>query len=261
MHYLRIYKTLFKINLTRFIIYRGDFINNIISSTVYGILSFITIIFLTSRTPVVFGWTRTEFMLLVAVYNIIIGGIFHMFFSRNFVEIPETINYGRLDAILLKPIDSQFVLSTWLIRYSQIIRIIMGTAVAAYIISVNHIVISLVQYIEFFGLSVFGLLIIYSIWFSVMTITVWSPRLSNLIDLLSHFNDLARFPPKMYDFLREYALLVLPYTLIVVLPVKTLIKNITVFEVVELIMISLVFFWCSRKFWRFALRFYTSASS
>lgn len=260
-HYFNIYKTLLKMNLFRLLIYRSNFFNTIVSSIAYGIFSFLYIILLTSKTPVIYDWRREELILLMAFYNIVVGGVFHTVFSYNFNEFADTIHFGRLDGVLLKPVNSQFLMSVVNIAYAQLSRFIMGVGVAIYIIYTYKITVTILGLIEFIILSAFGLLTLYSIWFMVMALTVWNTRLSNLVDLLYHLNDLVRFPPKMYKQVINYVFFIFPFTIILITPAKAILQRLTIIDVMLLIFFSLFLFFLSRKFWQFALRSYTSASS
>lgn len=252
---------LLKLNLSNLVAYRANFINGLVTSMSYGIFSFLLIILLTSRSPVVFGWKREELIFLMGVYNIVVGGFFHGIFSRNFDEFANAIDFGRLDGILLKPIDPQFLMSCTRVAFTQFSRLIMGVAVCLYIIITFNIKTTLSGIILFVFLSLFGIALLYSIWFSVMTLTVWNPRLSNLTVLMYNMNDLSRFPPKMYETVKNYLLFVIPYMLVIVVPTKAILQRILFQDVFWLLFFSATFFYLSRKFWQFALRSYTSASS
>lgn len=260
-YYFKVYLRLLDLNLANLFAYRGNFVSTLISSIAWGIFSFVFIILLTWRSPVVYGWKREELILLMALYNIVIGGFFHLFFSRSLGRISTVVHFGHLDHVLLKPIDSQFLLSSRVIAYAQISRIIMGTAATAYLVNKMQIEIGLFNFFAFIVLSAFGLLLLYSLWFLVITLTVWFSRLSNLVDLLYHLNELTRFPSKMFDPVKNYLIFIIPYTLVLVTPTRALLDKASLQEEMGLILLSILVFYLSRRFWRFALRYYTSASS
>src|SRR3989344_7678647 len=124
-HYLHIYKTLLKINLVALLTYRGNFVSSVFSSILWATFGLFLISLLTLRVPMVYGWNREELFMLMLGYNIIVG-VFHSLFSRNFERFSQIIHYGELDTLLLKPIDSQFLLSFWLFNYASLSRIVIG---------------------------------------------------------------------------------------------------------------------------------------
>lgn len=260
-HYLNVYKTLLKLNFSNLIAYRANFLNALVTSICYGSLSFVLIILLTSRSPVVFGWKREELIFLMGVYNIVVGCFFHGIFARNFDQFAEIIDLGKFDGVLLKPIDPQFLMSFTMIGLTQLSRLFIGAAVCIYIIVTYNMIITLGSILTAVVLSLLGVGILYSVWFIVMTLTVWNPRLSNLVELLYHMNDLTRFPPKMFQPVTNYLFFIIPYTFIIVTPTKTLLQRLTFNDVLGLLFFSAFLLFLSRKFWLFALRSYTSASS
>jgi ABC-2 type transport system permease protein len=189
-------------------------------------------------------------------------GIYHTLFSRNFERLSSLIRLGMMDAILTKPADSQFLVSTAIINYSGIIRILLGAAFTWYIISIAHIVVTLPIAGVFCLGIVIGLLLLYSLWFIVATLIIWYPDLSNLIEFLYSTSGIGRYPREMYTHMNQFLFLfILPLTFMIIAPTKILLTKLTVFDALGLFMFAVVFFVGSRLFWKFALRFYTSASS
>lgn len=259
--YFRVYKKLLELNLSALTAYRGNFVNSVISSVVWGVFTVFSVVLLTARVDSLFGWSRDEIILLTCIFNINVG-IFHMLFSRNFEYFSRIVHLGQLDTYLLKPIDAQFLLSTRHINYTSIIRIIFGIGLTWYFLRERIFAIQPIDVLLFFLFSICGIILLYSIWYMVTTITIWFSRLNNIVDVLFSISSVTRFPPEMY---REFSFYVfaflLPLVLIITTPTKFLLGRPDIVSVLGLFFLSVVFFIASRKFWRFALKFYTSASS
>ncbi len=259
--YLSIYKTLLGTNLSALMIYRGNFYSSLFSSILFGALSILSIVLLTSKTSNIYGWKRDEIILISTVYSIVIG-IFHTVLSRNFDRFSRIVNLGELDLLLTKPIDSQFSVSMWVFNYTSIARIILGVLLTWYMVQRMQLNVGLVEIASFVVLTIFGIVLLYSIWFLFTTITIWFTRLSNIVDLMYFMTGFARFPKEMYQQLTEFIFLfILPLSLVVTIPTKAILNRILLGEVGELIILTLGLFIATRMFWKFALRFYTSASS
>lgn len=257
--YLRIYKRFLIFNFLFLFTYRANFINSVISSVAWGIFSILTVVLLTSKTPDVFGWTREELLILTGCYGVIIG-FFHMFFSRNFDRFARIINRGELDLVLTKPLDSQFLLSTFIVNYTSLLRVLIGIIFVLYMVQKSGAQINALQISGFVLISFFSITLLYSIWFIVITFTVWFNRLFNLADLMFTISSVTGKPAEMYRVFSEYLFLfLLPLIVIVVTPARFLIRKMTFEEMVILMIFSLSIFYISRIFWKFALRFYTSA--
>jgi ABC-2 type transport system permease protein len=258
--YARVYKVLLWLNLLKFMTYRAHLVSSSIAHTIWGSFVIIQMVLLTSKTSHVFGWSRDELLMLAAVYNLIYS-FFYMFFARGFNELSLTIHFGRLDGILTKPIDSQFLLTCISVTYTHLIRFVIGFGFLWYMIGKMQISITPILVFVFMGLMIFSVMIIYSVWMLVMTLTIWFPRLSNLTDLLYEVNQVSKFPQEIYRGASIYLLFILfPLTVIVVTPVKFFLQKALVSDLVVLPCIAFGVFFASRFFWRFALRFYTSAS-
>ncbi len=256
--YFKIYTTLLGMNFQTLTTYRANFINSIISSILWGSMTFITIFILTTRTNNVYGWTREELLLLTAIYNIIIGA-FHMVFSKNFERFSEIIHFGRLDGLLMKPVDPQFLMSFWFFNYTSLFRIIAGVVFA--VLLLNSQPPSLLSLALFAVLGLVGIALMYSIWYMISTLIIKFTNLSNIIDLLYQVNGFARFPQEMFRQLNVFAFsFLLPITIVVTVPTKLLISKATFADFILFLGTSVIFFICARMFWKFSLRYYTSAS-
>ena len=261
LQYLSVYKKLIKLNFVAWLIYRGNFINSLVGSSVWGIFHFVSIIILTSKVSSVYGWTRDELIMLAASFSFM-WGFFHLFFARNFEEIAEIINRGDLDRYLLKPLDSQFLLSVYYINFSGFIRTIFGSIVLIYFLVVKNSQVSIINIISFLVLTICGLILIYSIWFLLATLIIWFPRLTNLVEFLYYISGISRYPPEIVKELSVFTFIfLLPLIIFVSTPTKALLNKLFYGDVFELVFFMILLLLASRWFWKFALRYYTSASS
>lgn len=260
--YLKIYSSLLKINLSYLTAYRANFYNSLISSVIWGVFNITVIYLLTAKTATLGSWTRDEMLLLAAAYALFTS-IFHMFFAKNFEEFYEIIDKGKLDTILLKPVNSQFMMTMKHIRYAHIIRFFLSLALMFYLLYVRmEYYPSAWQYAGFFVVLLLGVTVIYSIWFMVATIIIWNTRLSNVIELLYNTTSVSRYPQ---DIFRELSILlffvVFPFTLVINAPVKLLVGRDYLEDLIWIIVLSIVFFYAAQRFWKYALKSYSSASS
>jgi ABC-2 type transport system permease protein len=260
-HYLKIYALLFKLNYNKALAYRSDTISGFFGSFAWAIFSIIALFILTARSSSVFGWTRDELFILIGVFNIIVGGIFRMLFSRNFENLSRLMRYGNLDGYLLKPMDTQFLISTQEIRLHGVIRTAMAILYTYIVLMRADIQISLLNIFIFIFLSLFSLMILYAMWFLIMTIIIWLPDLYNLHEVLYSTDSLTRYPPQILPAMQMIVFYIFfPFTLVVSIPTKALLNKLEAFDVLILCGFALGLLYISRLFWKFALRYYTSAS-
>lgn len=240
--------------------YRTNFINDVVASIGWGLLTVVSTLLLTRNVTSVFGWTGPEILFLVAWFNIT-AGVFHLFFSRNFERMGQVIHKGELDLILLKPLNSQFLLSSWIMSLHSIIRVIIGVILTLFIIYFYHLPVTWGSFFSGIPFMLFGVAILYAVWFMAMTICVWNSQLSNIVNLLYSLNTLLKYPIEAYREMNIIIfMIVLPYALLVSTPTKIILGRWNMFELVGMMVISVCMVWASHLFWNFALRSYTSAS-
>lgn len=259
--YIRVYIRILILNFYALLAYRANFYNNILSSLSWGIFTFISMMLLTARVSHVSGWSRYEILLLTAVYSMFIG-IFHTFFSRNFERIARAIRFGEVDLLLIKPIDTQWLLSVSQVNFASITRVAAAVAFMMYLqprIGFNVDFVSVLA--AALGLFI-GLLVVYSIWYIVVTLTIWSNDLSNLVEVLYSVTSIGRYPASMVRDALGYAFaLIFPLSLVAVVPTALLIDRFTVVEGIGLLISSVVLLLLSRLFWIRSLKIYAGMGS
>ena len=110
------------------------------------------------------GWDRDRFFLFIAT-TWFINSLVQAFFMPNAQEFSELIRTGGLDFALLKPIDTQFLISFRRVDWSQLSNFFVGMLIAAVSLwnlahrQVDAMVpdaLAMVLYLVFFGLRYFA---------------------------------------------------------------------------------------------------------
>ena len=266
MHTIRKYYHLYlfqiHIALKRIFMFRANSLGMVLATSCWSILILSTVFLTTRNVKTVFGYTPQELLALGAI-QVIFLGFFHSIFAKNMDELPEIINKGKLDSILLKPIDDQYGVSFALVYPATIVRVLIGVGTLAYLYSVGKLLIpSFMNIFLFVGLLMVSEFLIYSLWFLIATTLIWLPTMDNIIELLYNFNMISRYP---YEFYREIgftiALITFPFSIALTIPFKALTGKVTLGEVSILLLSAGIFLILSRWFWKWSLRHYTSASN
>ncbi len=246
--------------MAQFLAYRVNFFNELIATSVWTALIIATMLLLTDKATMVAGWTQGE-MLLLSATIIIILGIFEIHFKRSFFLLSDTIFYGRLDGLLVKPVDSQFMVSFSSYKIMGIWRMMIGIIFLIVVLHKFHIVYTGFQLLQYIILVIVGNVIYYSLWFMMATLLIWNPRLSNILDVMNSMNHASRFPPEMFKEFNIFLFLFLfPYMILVSTPVKMLLHKATIEDISVLIITACGMFCFTRWLWNYSLRYYTSAS-
>ena len=242
-----------------------EYKTNILIDLVTAILSLIGSIFLLSiffqNNESIGGWKFGEALIIQGIYTIL-NGITNTWFNPNLTEIVKHIREGTLDFVLLKPIDSQFFISLKKINPSGFLEIMLGFCLLIFCIRINQINLNF----SFFSLSLITIIcsicILYSLWFFISTTTIWFVKTWNATEVLRSFLYIGRFPLNSFSFpLRIFFSVFIPIAFITTIPSEVFLGLSQLWKILLEIIVATVFLMTSRKFWLYALKFYSSASS
>jgi len=208
-------------------------------------------------------WTKWEVVLLVGTHQMI-AQLFQAFFFVNLSNIPELVRTGKLDSLLVLPLDSQFAVSTKQFSLDSVINGLLGGVVVLVSLSRLGIVPSATSVAMYLVALGFGVAVHYSIMLSLAAVSFWIVRAQGLVYGYFNFLNIARYPdvifPRLFRFVFGW---IIPVVIVANIPARLLIKPLDQPEwlMFHLVMAAGIAFWLSRIFWRFALRHYSSASS
>ena len=259
--YLKVYKKFLHTSLASELEYK----TNILIDLITAILSLIGSIFLLSiffqNNESIGGWEFEQALIIQGIYTIL-NGITNTWFNPNLTEIVKHIREGTLDFVLLKPIDSQFFISLKKINPSGFLEIMLGFFLLFFCIRINQISLNL----SFLTLSLLtiscSICILYSLWFFISTTTIWFVKTWNATEVLRSFLYIGRFPLNSFSFsLRIFFSVFIPIAFITTIPSEVFLGLSVLWKILLEVIVATVFLITSRKFWLFALKFYSSASS
>jgi ABC-2 type transport system permease protein len=226
-----------------------------------GQIVFFSIIF--GNVDRIGDWTKWEVVLLIGTHQMI-SQLFQAFFFVNVAAIPELVRTGKLDSMLVLPIDSQFAASTKQFGLDSIVNAIVGGVVVGFSLSKLGYVpspMSIMLYIVALG---FGVAVHYSIMLSLAAVSFWIVRAQGLVYGYFNFMNIARYPDSIFPWLFKFIFSwIVPVVIVANVAARLLIKSFGQPGplMVQLVIGSVVVFALSRMFWRFALGRYSSASS
>ena len=177
-------------------------------------------------------------------------------------EIVKYVREGTLDFILIKPIDTQFWVSFKKISPTGLIEIMLGFSLLIYCFYLNNIYLDLNLFFLILLTFICSVIILYSLWFLISTTTIWFVKTWNATEVLRSFLYVGRFPLSSFSFsLRIFFSTIIPITFITTIPSEVILGISSFWKIFLEIIVAICFYSASRRFWKFALRFYSSASS
>ena len=259
--YIKIYSTFLITSLASELEYKENFIIDFITAilSLIGSIFLLTIFF--QNTNDIAGWRFEQALIIQGIYTVL-NGISNTWFNPNLTEIVKHIREGTLDFVLLKPVDSQFFISLKKFAPSGLLEIMLGFILLIYCIKLNQINLNLV-FICLSTITLFcSIAILYSLWFLISTTTIWFVKTWNATEVLRSFLYIGRFPLNSFSFsLRIFFSIFIPIAFITTIPSEVFLGIAQLWKIFLELVISGIFLLVSRRFWVYALKFYTSASS
>ncbi len=259
--YIKIFLYLLKFSLQLVMEYRFDFFSATIQSFGWVFISVVSFSVLFQNTPEILGWDKNEVLTLYGVY-MCINALWSMFFSFNLTKIPDYIQYGEMDSILLLPISAQFLISIRNIMIFTMPYFIVSICVLIYYSSRVTKEISFIDYFFFTILLLNGLMMIYSIMLMMITLSFWVVRLKAFREFYETIVEGARFPVEFFkNPLQFIFVFIIPLAMIFTFPAQFLVKTLSPQFIVFSLCVGGLLFFISHKFFYFGIKHYNSASS
>ncbi|MGQ9575202.1 MAG: ABC transporter permease [Thermoguttaceae bacterium] len=229
--YLRVLWTFARNSLVRDMTFRTNFILDTASSICWmGInLAFYLLIF--QYTPMIgagTGWGKWEFFLFLST-GVLINSTVQALFMTNADELSELIRTGSLDFALLKPIDTQFLVSFQRIDWSAAGNLGFGLVLLGYSLFRLGWVPGPVHLLLYAVYLACGVAILYSLMIALAVSSVWLGRNQNLFDFWFYITNFARYPMEIYHGrygrpLRWFFTFIIPVLVVVNVPARLLVR-------------------------------------
>lgn len=205
------------------------------------------------------GWSWEEALVVLGVFTVL-QGLSTTALAPNLNQIVKHVQNGTLDFILLKPISSQFWLSTRTLSPWGIPDVLFGLALIGY--AGSKLSFGAIAYVSGILPLILGFLILYSLWFMLGAMSIWFVKIYNVTEVLRGLLEAGRFPvvayPTAYRFFFTF---IIPVTFLTTIPAQAFLSQVESHWIVAAVGLAIALLLISNRFWRFALRFYTSASS
>ena len=223
-------------------------------------LAFVAVIY--SHTDRIASWSKWEVVLLTGGSQFI-QQLFHAIFLNNIVALSEHVRTGRLDFMLLLPINSRFLISLRTVDLGSFVGALGGLAVMVYACYRMNLVPSFVQCLGFGVLCLVGISIHYSLMFLLGCVSFMSVKAQGIVWGYYNLFNIARLPDGAFQgMFRIFFTFFVPMLLVSNVPVKLLADKLSSpLEIVSLIAMACCCYLVSEFGWRFAIKRYTSASS
>jgi ABC-2 type transport system permease protein len=260
--YPGIYLALLRNSVMREMMFKSNFLLWIVVELLWFALqlSFIGVLYL--QTDHIGSWTKWQVVLLIGASHFI-QQIYQAFFLINCTNLSELVRSGKLDFLLLMPVNTRFIVSLRQLDLGAFVNACFSIAVMAYAARQLHIALGPGRIAAFAALCLVGIIIHYSLMFLLAAISFFTVRAQGIVWGYYNLFNIARMPDEAFSgFFKGVFTFALPMLLVSNVPVRVLINTLSgPSQLLTLLAMGLVWFGISEWGWKAALRHYTSASS
>ena len=205
--YLAVFLTFARNSLVRDMTFRLNFLIECASSVTWTAmnLGFYLLIFQhTNQIGADTGWGKWEFFAFLAT-TMIVNSIVQAFFMPNCEDVSELIRTGGLDFALLKPIDTQFLISLEKVDWSSLANFAAGVILLVVSLGVmtsraaDPLVLSPMTVALYVFYVLCGVAILYSLMISLSATSIWLGQNRSLYDFWFYITNFSRYPMEIYD--------------------------------------------------------------
>jgi ABC-2 type transport system permease protein len=244
--------------------YRFDLVMRSVMSVLHLGAELIGVWTIFKNTKSLAGWGVPHMIVLVGVYRIVAGGI-RMSIVPNMRRVFDDIREGTLDFVLLKPVNSQFLVSIREFIVWRVVDVVLGAVIA-----VIGCVMLLGRVppgpaITFVLMLAAGFAIVYAVWLILATLCFWFVRIQNIEMIFWNVFEAGRFPIVIYRPWVQWVLtFIVPLAFITTFPAGALFGDSAMmprYTPLLAVVVAAVLLIASNRFWHFGLRHYSGASA
>ena len=262
--YLEIYWLMIRNSLIREMNFKANFTLWMVVELLWFVGQIIFLEVLFAHVDSIGDWSKWECVLLVGTHQIT-AQLFQAFFYVNLAELPDLIRTGRLDLMLLLPVDAQFAVSTRQLRHGQCRQRARRRGHRGLLARSSCSVVPQAHQVALYVVAIaFGVAVHYAVLFGLATVAFWIVRAQGLIYGYYNVFNIARYPDMVFRGIFKFIFsFIVPVIIVANVPARTLARALESpwAGLAQLAGAALFVVLATRAFWHFALRRYSSASS
>jgi ABC-2 type transport system permease protein len=261
IRYFRIVRTFIGAEMQNELAYRLNFVLGIFEMVLVIGTSIGAVLVLFTQTTNLNGWSLPQMIALTGVYYLVQGGV-NLVFSPSFEKLMEHVRLGTLDFTLLKPANTQFLVSTRHFRLVRLVDFLFGTGVVVVGLVMLGDAVTIWSALGFLVTLACGIACVYALLLTLVTLAFWFVRVDNILAIFWAFTDAGRFPIDLYPgWLRLTLATIVPIGIAVTVPAEAISGRMSLETFAGMLAGTVFSVGFASWFWRRGLKSYTGASA
>lgn len=257
--YLRLFLVQLRTSSLATMQYRLDFVVDGLLEVFWATTALVPLFVVYGLRDEVAGWSFPEALLVVGWFTLL-QGVIEGAINPSLSAVVEHIRKGTLDFVLLKPADSQFLVSTARFQPWQAVNVVTATAIFAYAFARLGRWPSLPGALTAVVMLGAAVLLLYSFWILTVSAAFIVVKIDNLTYLFNSIFDAARWPSSVFRGVLSFVLtFVIPLAVMTTFPALALLDRLSPRTLAASVGGSLAFATLARLTWLRAIGRYTSA--
>jgi ABC-2 type transport system permease protein len=260
VRYLRLYKAFVANCLSRAMEFRAQFFAGIIAYMIWSAVSLLFIEVVFAQTAIA-GWTRDEMWVLYGT-ALVLESICWGLIGPNMWRFSGMVRDGGLDLALCRPVNTQFLVSARYIDPNGVLNALPGFGLLIFGLNrLNHWP-AVADWLLWALMLGCGILMAYCVWFFIVIFSIWTVKLESAAVIFDPMMQLARFPVDIYPrSWHVWLTFFLPVAFLTTFPTNALLGRGQSWLLPAAVGVAAIMVFLISRFFNFALRFYSSASS
>ncbi len=256
----RVVGALVRVSLMTGMQYRADFLIEGVTSLFRPAAAVAPLLLVFNHREAVVGWSMADATVVLGLF-LLMQAIVEGVIEPNLGAVVEAVRTGSFDLVLLRPADSQLLVSLQRVDPGKVWQLLAGLFVVGWGLAARPPP-GLADVAVAVALLLCGVVAIYGLWLFAICLAFRWVRVDNLRHLLSSIADAGRWPVTVFgDVARAFLTVVVPVALFTTFPALALRGEWTAGLIATGVAIAAVFGVGSRVAWLRSLAHYTSASS
>ncbi len=260
MRFLSLWTQLAKFSMKRMAAYKGDFVMRLL-----GLLPMFLVMILILSIPYQYvhdlaGWTKDEVLIVLGLYYMA-EGLSWTLFKGGIFGLEDHVSAGTLDGILLKPVNSIFLLSFFDFDVSRLVDVLIGSVLVVWVIVTGSTGVDVIHVLGGTAAFLMGQIIVFSLYFSFNCLSFWMTE-TYLGHVASPIFTVARFPVDLWG--QQGAKLlywILPIAFMTTVPAGVLVGKMSFVWVGVSAVVAMMMLLVIRVLWRAGVRNYAGVGS